>query len=514
MSAKDVVLPCMIALGCCFGAHEARGQDPEQALPRHDTTQIVKTEGKDTVPQREIERITSEMKKLDQEQLKAKEGEAPEVDRLKTQVELQQKQIDVLLKMTRLLADQIKKPPAAVEKLEEQLAEQESQLQRGAQRDQELARSRDDLLERIDTEYRSTRRLPSTLRELFLPTRTNESPLAIYGTLTQEFDDFAQQHNTLRPPTLQLHPYLLLNERWMLSANLILLSNSLVMCRMQAECFINDNLTFVGGRFYSPLGFYTERIRLDWVQKTPDPPLMFNQVYPNNLFFDGLQLRGARYLFNSPVKLEYVGFVANGLSVAGSNLSPRVYSDLSNLTDTTNDVNSTKAWGGRVGLSIPKVGFIAGLSGLANQAYDQAGHSLKLWDVDVNYHRGNWDARFEFANTAQATPAQAIHRQGLYAQVAYRQYNNPNPYLQKLEGVFRFDHVQFDGINLQQTGINFGGYQQLYARMPLDRNRYTFGVNYWFYPSLALKLAVEFYDELGVPSLKDNGFIGQLAWGF
>ena len=42
-------------------------------------------------------------------------------------------------------------------------------------------------------------------------------------------------------------------------------------------------------------------------------------------------------------------------------------------------------------------------------------------------------------------------------QVAYRQYDNPNPYLQKLEWVFRFDHVQFDGINLQQTGINFGG---------------------------------------------------------
>ena len=53
-----------------------------------------------------------------------------------------------------------------------------------------------------------------------------------------------------------------------------------------------------------------------------------------------------------------------------------------------------------------------------------------------------------------------------------------------------------------------------YARMPLDRNRYTIGANYWFYPSLALKLALEFYDELGVPSLRDNGFIGQLVWGW
>ena len=80
--------------------------------------------------------------------------------------------------------------------------------------------------------------------------------------------------------------------------------------------------------------------------------------------------------------------------------------------------------------------------------------------------------------------------------------------------VLRFDHVQFNGINLQQTGINFGGLGTTLARQPLDRNRYTIGANYWFYPSLAFKFAYEIYDELGVPSLKDNGFIGQVVWGF
>jgi hypothetical protein len=468
------------------------------------------------LPLSELERVAGELKELNQAQAKTKAAETPEIERLKAQVELQQKQIDVLLRMARVLADQMKKGGivGASEKLEEQIATQEARIQRGALRDQEQARAHDELLERLDSETKSTRRLPSTLKELFLPTRTNESPLAIYGMLSQEYDAFAQQNNTFRPPTIQLHPYILLNERWLMSANLIFLSSSLQICRMQAECFINDHLTFVGGRFYSPIGFYTERLRLDWVQKTPDPPLMFNQVYPNNLFFDGLQLRGSRYLFDSPVKMEYVGFVANGLSVAGSNLSPRVYSDLSNFTDTTNDVNGQKAWGGRVGFSIPKIGFIAGLSGLANQAYDVAGHNLDLWDVDVSYHRGNWDGRFEFANMAQQTPSVPIHRQGMYAQVAYRQYNNPNPFFQKMEGVFRFDHVQFEGINIAQTGINFGGYQLLNARMPLDRNRYTWGLNYWFYPSLVGRFAVEIYDELGVPSLKNNGFIAQLAWGF
>ena len=86
--------------------------------------------------------------------------------------------------------------------------------------------------------------------------------------------------------------------------------------------------------------------------------------------------------------------------------------------------------------------------------------------------------------------------------------------MQKLEGVFRYDHVMFNGIDTKQTGIAFGGYDLVYARYLLDRNRYTIGANYWFYSSLALKLAFEFYDELGVPSLRDNGFIGQLVWGF
>ncbi len=346
--------------------------------------------------------------------------------------------------------------------------------------------------------------------------RNNQSPLSIYGQLSEEFDTFSKMNSTFRPPTLQLHPYLLLNEKWLMSANIIFLSSSITICRMQAERFINDNLTFVAGRFYSPIGFYTERIRLEWVQKTPDSPLMFNQVYPNQLYFDGLQLRGAKYFLDTPVKMEYVGFVANGLSVAGSNLSPRTYSDLSNFTDSINDVNSAKAYGGRLGLSIPEHGFIAGISGLANQAYDAANHNLTLWDVDVNWHKGNWDVRFELAKMNQQTPAPApsITRFGYYAQLAYRQYNNPNPVLQKLEGVFRFDHVQIDGINLAQTGISFGGFGLPYARMPLDRNRYTLGLNYWFYSSLALKLAMEFYDELGIPSLRDNGFIGQLVWGF
>lgn len=470
--------------------------------------------------QPDVERMGKELKDLARAQNQARGAPKPEIDRLKEQVELQQKQIDVLLRMTRLLADQVKKPPAAaaeLEALQEQAATQDARLQQSARRDQELARTRDDILERLDASTRPDPQLPATLRELFTPTRNNESPLSIYGSLAQEFNSFSGLNNTFRAQTLELRPYLLLNEQFLMSANVALQQGTVQFWRAQTEWFMTDSLTFVAGRFYSPIGFFSERLRLNWIIKTPDPPLMFNQVYPAQLSFDGLQLRGARYLFDWPVKLEYSGFVANGLSIAGAKLSSTIYSNLNNFSDHTGNAQTGfKAWGGRIGFSIPEIGFIAGLSGLANGPYSQAGQTLNLWDVDANWHKGNWDARFELAHTNQQTPAPApsIHRFGFYAQVAYRQYDNPNPVLRKLEGVFRFDHVQFNGINIAQTGLNFGGLGLNYARQPLDRNRFTIGANYWFYPSLVLKLAVEFNEELGVPSLRDDGFIGQIVWGF
>jgi hypothetical protein len=516
LPGKSLLVLLLLLSGFWFSAASARGQNAATEAPPLVGPDAGTGAPGTLVRAPELERTARELKELNQAQAQAKAATGPEIDRLKAQLELQQKQIDVLLRMTNLLADQLRKQAPAVgevEKLEEQVASQGAQIQQGAQRDLEQAEAHDQLVEQIDALSRTDSWLPANLKELFSPYRNNESPLAIYGSVAEGFNAFSQQPSTFRDQTLDLRPYMLLNERWLMSANVALQQGTVQLWRAQAEWFINDNLTVVFGRFYSPIGFYSERLRLDWVIKTPDPPLMFNQVYPQQLSFNGIQLRGSRYVADTPVKLEYSGFVSNGLTVPGTKLSPAVYSNLNNFSNF-NDINSVKAFGGRLGMSIPTIGFIAGLSGLANQAYDTAGNTLNLWDVDASWHRGNWDARFELAKTDQQTPAQPIHRFGFYTQVAYRQYDNPNRFLQKLEYVFRFDHVEFDGINLAKTGINFGGLGLNYARQPLDRNRFTYGVNYWFYPSLVLKLAIEINEELGVPSLRDNGFLGQLVWGF
>ena len=88
------------------------GQSPRLDPPRPVEPDATKAAGDVTSPQRELERAAREITKLSQAQAAVEGG--PEIDRLKAQVELQQKQIDVLLQMTRLLADQMKKqgPPA------------------------------------------------------------------------------------------------------------------------------------------------------------------------------------------------------------------------------------------------------------------------------------------------------------------------------------------------------------------------------------------------------------------
>ncbi len=483
--------------------------DTPPSPPQPKAEQVSK-DGK--TPEQQLNQFQKDLEALrTQEAALQKDGE---VDRLRKQVDLQRKQMEVLQKMIQLLAEQMTKGrevAAAVEKLQNQAAALEAKGQQAAQRDQELTGATDDARETADAERRRGPLLPATLRELFLPTRTNESPLAIYGTLAADFQDFQAANGNFPSPVFSPHFYLLLNEQFLLEANPEFREDRVSLESAQLDWFVHDNLTLVVGRFYSPLGFFNERLHTSWVFKTPDRPLMFQQVFPSPLSFDGLQARGAVVVGDWPVKLEYAALVGNGLSLNVAGPTARDVADLRRMKDSFDDVNNSKAVGGRLGLSLPRAGLIAGISGLANGAYDRAGqHDLNIWDVDASWHRGNWDLRFEYAQAHQQSPFSPIRRRGLYAQVAFRPYDSDLPLLQRTEGVFRFDCVRFDGINLAATGLDFGARD----RIPIDRHRYAVGLNFYLYESLIVKLAYEINDELGAPEIRDNGFLAQLAWGW
>ncbi len=440
--------------------------------------------------ERELERLRKLQPVVDQ----------AETEKLRKQIELLQKQIETLEKMIRLLHEEYKKAPPAG-----------AAFERAAQRDRDLADATDNLIEQMDAERRNGPSLPSTLRELFLPTRTNESPLAIYGTLAATFTAFEDTNSNFASPTFSPHFYLLLNETFVLEANPEFNAQDVELESAQLDWFLTDNLTLVLGRFYSPLGFFNERLHTSWIYKTPDRPLMFSQVLPSSLSFNGAMLKGAAYLWDLPVKLEGSAVVTNGFSLGAANPTRRDFADLRAISDAFNDVNGDKAYGGRVGLTFPTLGIWVGVSGLANGAYDRAGrHDLSLWDVDFSWHWGNWDLRFEFAHVDQQALPRAIDRTGLYAQIAYRQHDSLHPVLQKLEAVLRYDYVRFRGIDLAATGLDFGPRETV----PVDRSRYTMGLNYYAYPSLIFKVAYEINEEHRFRQLRDNGLLAQVSWGF
>ena len=98
----------------------------------------------------------------------------------------------------------------------------------------------------------------------------------------------------------------------------------------------------------------------------------------------------------------------------------------------------------------------------------------------------------------------------MYGQVAYRDYESLHRIRQKLEYVFRYDFVDFSGIDLTATGTDFGSRENV----PVDRDRWLAQVNFYAAPSLVMKLGYEILDERGAIEFDDDGFIAQIVWGF
>jgi hypothetical protein len=225
-------------------------------------------------------------------------------------------------------------------------------------------------------------------------------------------------------------------------------------------------------------------------------------------------LRGATYLGCSPVKLEYMVYGGNGLQAAAAPTTYSQVADLGNITGGPDEQN-LGALGGRLGLWIPEWGLTGGVSTYFNGRYSSAAaDQFNLWQLDLGYRKGNWDARFEFADLYQQAGSYIgnnIRRRGLYAQLAYRPYHLDNCVLSKLEVAARYSRVWFHGID--PTQLDFTTFATP-VDVPVNRDQWTFGVNYYFYASMALRLAYEINHEFNDVNLHDNVFLGQFVWAF
>src|SRR5262249_55137570 len=140
----------------------------------------------------------------------------------------------------------------------------------------------------------------------------------------------------------------------------------------QLDFIISDCMTVVAGRFISPVGWFTERMHPAWINKLPDFPLMFKQAVPGDYSLDGVQVRGGKYLFCTPVKMEYALFVSNGFGLPEDPKANDVF-DLAAIKESTGALNPSVAYGGRLGFQIPEIGVMGGISGLVSKPYSSDG---------------------------------------------------------------------------------------------------------------------------------------------
>jgi hypothetical protein len=439
----------------------ARPSEPSGALIASPETALAQSRGESPIDL-QLSALVQDAANLQQQQAAA-QGSAQQD--LKKQLEILQKQVETQQKMIQLLLEQVRKQPAggaAVQKLEVQTATLEARTRQAAQRDQELAQAVDNIVEHQDSAERYGPQLPDKLKELFLPSGNNETPLSIYGALAFGYsktlgDSTTAANGAGRPSTPggfyfgEFTPDFLLklNDWIFLEAELSVGSTGSVSAGSfaQADFFINDWLTIIAGRFVAPIGWFNERLNNPWINKLPGDapgsgPLLWQQVLPPFSLL-GVQAQGSFYIGCSPIKLEYSAYISNGLNLTPAIASSPTINELANrenMENTFNLIRNEKAVGGRIGLWWPAMDLEAGLSGMYNGDY-LAGpfeESIGLWAVDFTYHKGNWDVRAEYGITYQqagsfaGTPGLTgnIRRQGFHGQVAYRPRHVCNKYLQ------------------------------------------------------------------------------------
>jgi hypothetical protein len=456
-------------------------------------------------------------------------------DNLKKQIDLLHKQIENQEKRIQLLMENLKKQ-AALGAPVERLETLEARSKQAAQRDVELAHAVDQLVEQRDIDQRYGPNLPAGLKELFLPSGNNETVLSIYGALAFGYSSFqgnpATAANGAGRPVVPAGFYfgeftpdflVKVNDWILLEAEIGIGGNGSVSSGSfaQADFFINDCLTIIAGRFVAPIGWHNERLNNPWINKLPadapgSGPLLWQQVLPAMSML-GVQAAGAFYLGNSPFKMEYNAYVSNGLNIApGTPGAPTIdeLANLENMTTTFTISQNAVAYGGRVGLWWPEMGLAGGISAMHSSDYISGfSDPITLWAVDLNYHKGNWDVRFEYGNVYQQATSfgfDNIRRQGLHAQIAYRPRHLPNGILQNVELVYRYGYVDFRGID--PTTLNLGAYSTP-VDVPIRRQQNEIGVNYWFTPRCVIKFAFQINDEPGF-HLHDNQFLTELAWGW
>ncbi len=282
--------------------------------------------------------------------------------------------------------------------------------------------------------------------------------------------------------------------------------------QFQLSYLLNDYMTIGAGKFLIPFGTFWERWHPPWINKTTTMPLIYERGLMGETGL-GVQLRGGFAVGDT--KFNYATYYVNGPNFDDTAFASAGKLGFENFRDNNND----KTFGGRVGfLPIPELevgySFLTGRVGDSGSA--SRGVDTLIQGVDFSYAReieaikGRLDFRGEamwvdtdkFVFTGPFDPFTFNNkRNGWFVQGAYRPTLTSFTLgdsidLKNVEFVVRYDQVRESGPTTRGA----------------DRERLTFGLDYWIRPNIVWKATYTHDNVRGDDN--EDGFFMQFAIGF
>jgi hypothetical protein len=257
----------------------------------------------------------------------------------------------------------------------------------------------------------------------------------------------------------------------------------------QIDYKFNDMFIIRSGKFLVPAGEFNEYRYPEYISKTAHRTYVNEEIIPVSWGEVGVQLRG-QLKFNgdsSYIKPYYALYLVNGLR--GDN-GGNIRNMRNNVVDTAKKV----AYGGNIGTRIGKYFnmqfnyYYGDYDPTATLDLVLAGTSFSYdnnkFSIFGEYHIANQEY---YPDPANPDSKKVLHKYGFYILTAYK--------FKTIEPVIRYDQIRLDGA---QSG---------------DRDRFTFGLNYYFYDNCVFKINYESIKNKGI-DLKNDLFSLQIAIGF
>ena len=211
------------------------------------------------------------------------------------------------------------------------------------------------------------------------------------------------------------------------------------------------NVRVAAGKFIVPFGRFNKDLHPTWINKMPDRPHGFKDVFPQTYSDVGVWVSGGAPVGLDGTRVVFDAFAVNGLmGDDGSGIRGMRGNDRDKFSAGGRDDN--KAFGGRVGLELPQQGFDVGGSVYYGNYLDDPTTSLTLLmlGADAAFRSGGFEIRAEGVLAEQEATPGSITKKGGYAQIAYL-------FPQSFEPVARFSVRDMPGVDADGSRLSFGG---------------------------------------------------------